>query len=137
MALCAALPLKAQTILGGKVTGNVQIDAQVSREDTAIGAADVPEKFLSNVFGNILYTNGNFTAGLRFESYLNPMLGFDEQYKGYGFANKFLSFQNEKYEFRCFLLRLGFIGDDTKAQRKILMENLAGSAAFKAGKKGE
>ena len=45
--------------------------------------------------------------------------------------------ENEKYEFRCFLLRLGFIGDDTKAQRKILMENLAGSAAFKAGKKGE
>ena len=99
VALCAALPLKAQNILGGHVTGNVQIDAQVSREDTAIGAADVPEKFLSNVFGNILYTNGNFTAGLRFESYLNPMLGFDEQYKGYGFANKFLSFQNEKYEF--------------------------------------
>lgn len=99
VALCAALPMKAQNILGGHVTGNVQIDAQVSREDTAIGAADVPEKFLSNVFGNILYTNGNFTAGLRFESYLNPMLGFDEQYKGYGFANKFLSFQNEKYEF--------------------------------------
>ena len=62
VALCAALPLKAQTILGGKVTGNVQIDAQVSREDTAIGAANVPEKFLSNVFGNILYTTGNFRA---------------------------------------------------------------------------
>lgn len=40
---------------------------------------------------------------------------------------------NEKYEFRCFLLRLGFIGDDFKATRKILMRNLTGSAAFKNG----
>ena len=43
---------------------------------------------------------------------------------------------NEKYEFRCFLLRLGFIGDDSKADRKILMRNLSGSAAFKSGSKG-
>lgn len=40
---------------------------------------------------------------------------------------------NEKYEFRCFLLRLGFIGDEFKATRKILMRNLTGSAAFKNG----
>ena len=38
---------------------------------------------------------------------------------------------NEKYEFRCFLLRLGMIGDEYKAERKILMRNLTGSAAFK------
>lgn len=29
--------------------------------------------------------------------------------------------ENEKYAFRCFLLRLGFIGDDFKADRKILL----------------
>ena len=39
--------------------------------------------------------------------------------------------ENEKYAFRCFLLRLGFIGDDYKLTRKILLENLEGSAAFK------
>lgn len=44
---------------------------------------------------------------------------------------------NEKYAFRCFLLRLGFIGDEYKKERKILLKNLTGSAAFKAGKKGE
>jgi len=43
---------------------------------------------------------------------------------------------NEKYEFRCFLLRLGMIGDEYKQARKILMKNLSGSAAFKSGKKG-
>ena len=45
---------------------------------------------------------------------------------------------NEKYAFRCFLLRLGFIGDEHKALRKFLLRNFKGSAAFKnGGKKDE
>ena len=40
---------------------------------------------------------------------------------------------NEKYAFRCFLLRLGFIGAEYKAERKILLKNLTGSSAFKNG----
>ena len=40
---------------------------------------------------------------------------------------------NEKYAFRCFLLRLGFIGAEYKAARKILLKNLSGSSAFKNG----
>jgi hypothetical protein len=42
---------------------------------------------------------------------------------------------NAKYEFRCFLLRLGFIGDEFKINRKLLLENLSGSSAFKSGAK--
>ena len=38
--------------------------------------------------------------------------------------------ESEKYAFRCFLLRLGFIGNDYKPQRRILMRRLSGSAAF-------
>ena len=44
---------------------------------------------------------------------------------------------NEKYAFRCFLLRLGFIGTEYKTERKILLRNLSGSSAFKAGRDGE
>lgn len=44
---------------------------------------------------------------------------------------------NKKYAFRCFLLRLGFIGDEYKAERKILLKNLDGSSAFKGGAKHE
>jgi hypothetical protein len=40
---------------------------------------------------------------------------------------------NEKYAFRCFLLRLGFIGDEYKAERKILLRNLSGNSSFKSG----
>ena len=39
---------------------------------------------------------------------------------------------NEKYAFRCFLLRLGFIGAEHKQTRKILLRNLSGSSAFKS-----
>jgi len=42
---------------------------------------------------------------------------------------------NEKYAFRCFLLRLGFIGEEYKQVRKILLKNLAGNPAFKSGNK--
>ena len=41
---------------------------------------------------------------------------------------------NDKYAFRCFLLRLGFIGDEYKAARKILLKNLTGNSAFRHGK---
>ena len=40
---------------------------------------------------------------------------------------------NDKYAFRCFLLRLGFIGDGYKRYRKILLEKLEGSSAFRNG----
>ena len=40
---------------------------------------------------------------------------------------------NDKYAFRCFLLRLGFIGSEYKTERKILLRNLTGSSAFKNG----
>ena len=39
--------------------------------------------------------------------------------------------ENEKYAFRCYLLRLGFIGDEFKQTRKILLKNFEGSSAFR------
>ncbi|MEA4824077.1 MAG: virulence protein [Clostridiaceae bacterium] len=42
---------------------------------------------------------------------------------------------NEKYAFRCFLLRLGFIGDEYKETRRELLRNLTGSTAFRSGAK--
>ena len=41
--------------------------------------------------------------------------------------------ENEKYAFRCFLLRLGFIGKEYKEVRKTLLKNFTGSSAFKGG----
>lgn len=44
---------------------------------------------------------------------------------------------NEKYAFRCFLLRLGLIGAEYKTTRKILLRNLSGSAAWRDGNRKE
>ena len=49
-------------------------------------------------------------------------------------VNKPDASDNEKYAFRCFLLRLGMIGAEYKAARKVLLRNLTGSSAFRHGK---
>ena len=49
-------------------------------------------------------------------------------------VDKATDVNNEKYAFRCFLLRLGMIGEEYKAARKVLLRNLTGSSAFRSGK---
>jgi len=79
----------------GSVHGYFQIDAQYYRPDTIIGAPPVPEKMLSNAFGNINYNKGKFSAGLRYEAYNNVMQGFDTRYKGQGITNRFARYQDK------------------------------------------
>ena len=86
----------AQGILGGHVTGNIQLDGQMSHEDTLIGADAVPEALKLNARADILYTNGDFSAGLRFEAYQTPLLGFDPQYKGQGIAHYFVAYKAKR-----------------------------------------
>ena len=45
--------------------------------------------------------------------------------------------ESEKYAFRGFLLRLGFIGAGCKDQRKLLLKNLSGTSAFPNKKKAD
>ena len=44
-------------------------------------------------------------------------------------------YENEKYAFRCFLLRLGLIGDEYKTSRKILLKNLSGNSSWRDGRR--
>lgn len=39
--------------------------------------------------------------------------------------------ENERYALRCYLLKLGFIGEEFKQSRKILLSKLSGSSAFR------
>ena len=45
--------------------------------------------------------------------------------------------ENEKYAFRCFLLRLDFIGDEYKRERKLLLKNFDGSSAYRTKESAE
>ncbi|MBR3622871.1 MAG: hypothetical protein IKN43_05935 [Selenomonadaceae bacterium] len=47
------------------------------------------------------------------------------------------AYENEKYAFRCFLLRLGLIGDEYKTSRKILLKNLNGNSSWRDGRRRE
>lgn len=88
--------LSAQDILNtARITGNFQVDGQYYQKDDKIGAQDVPEKFLSNSFLNLNYSLGNFRTGLRYESYLNPILGIDPKYEGSGIAYRYLEYNSE------------------------------------------
>ncbi len=84
LAFAAALFYSADTMAQLEIHGNFQVDVQYYQEDSAIGAQDVPETVLTNGFGNINLSYGKFNAGLRYESYQNPMLGFDKRYTGEG-----------------------------------------------------
>lgn len=88
----------------GTISGSLQTDAQSYTKDTLIGATEVPEKVLSNTFVNILYTRGKFTAGIRFESYQNPLLGIDPRFgttgdgTGLGIPYRFATYADDDFE---------------------------------------
>jgi len=62
--------------------------------------------------------------------FLNKLMEFAKEAKRVTAKEK--ETENEKYAFRCFLLRLGFIGDELKGARKILLSRLSGNTAFKS-----
>jgi hypothetical protein len=78
------------------LSGNFEVNSQYYRPDSAILAPDVPEKFLSNGFFNLNYESGNFKAGLRYESYLNALQGFDPNYRGSGITYRFAQFTKDE-----------------------------------------
>jgi hypothetical protein len=61
---------------GGQVHGNFSTDIQYDNEDSAIGAVVPPERLGANAWANLIYTNGAFEAGGRFESYTPPLAGY-------------------------------------------------------------
>jgi hypothetical protein len=79
----------------GSVHGNFQFDSQYYNTDSLINAPEVPEKMLMNGFANFNYTKGNLRAGLRYESYLPPLLGFPVGYNGSGIPYKYIAYEYE------------------------------------------
>lgn len=83
-----------QVLSSGKLTGNFQLDAQSYTKDSIISAPEVPERILSNAFLNLNWQSGNFSAGLRYESYVNPILGFDPQWTGQGIMYRYARYED-------------------------------------------
>ncbi len=79
----------------GQLHGAFQFDGQYYYADSLIGATQAREKVLMNTYANFIYTRGDFSAGMRYEAYLNPLQGFLPEYEGQGIANRFLQYKNE------------------------------------------
>ena len=83
----------------GQLSGNFQSDFQLYLEDEDLDfnlenpSSGFPsERFLSNGFANIMYTNANFSTGIRYEAYQNALLGYPSGYKGEGITYRYAQF---------------------------------------------
>jgi len=72
-----------------------------------------------------------------YSRFLCALCSFAEHQKR--IACKVAEVENEKYAFRCFLLRLGFIGEsyELKQARRILLSKLSGNTAFRQPHKAD
>jgi hypothetical protein len=82
----------------GQITGNVQLLFQTYQEDSLIGAQVPPSKTGFNAFGNLIYTRGDFSAGMRYESYLDPILGYPGRFRGSGVGYRYANYAKENFE---------------------------------------
>ncbi len=89
--------LFAQQGISG-IHGSFQTDIQQYAADSLIGAPEVPEKVLANSFLNLTYSAGNFTAGIRYESFLNALQGYDKRYQGNYFLFRYATYTNDDLE---------------------------------------
>ncbi len=96
LALAFSFRASAQSFLANsQVSGSFQTDAQYYMLDEGIGITDLNgKKFGINGFGKVNYTNGNFSAGIRFEAFLPEMNGFRSELNGVGLANFFATYDN-------------------------------------------
>jgi len=92
----------AQNILDNTgISGSMQVDGVYYRPDDKLGITDstLDGKVLRmNGFTEVNYSWRNFTAGMRFEAYLPPLLGYDPQYEGAGVPYWFVNYKTEFIE---------------------------------------
>ncbi len=98
----------------------------------AIGADDLPIEENDDKVEFPWFTVEKDGDGDAYARFITALCEFAKNLKRV--VNKPDTSDNEKYAFRCFLLRLGMIGADYKAARKVLLRNLTGSSAFRHGK---
>lgn len=75
-----------------QIHGNIQVDAQYYNDDELIGATQPPADMAMNGFGNLIFTKGNFTAGVRYEAYLPALQGFDPRFDGSGIPYRYAQY---------------------------------------------
>lgn len=99
--LLLLLSLSALAQEDGRFTGNFQGDFQYYLSDSTINAVSPDELMLMNSYANFSYSKGNFSAGLRYEGYLNTLAGFpgeDGRNDGIGIPYRWASFSSHGFQ---------------------------------------
>jgi len=87
--------LAQQGLNTSNFSGYFEANGQYYKADSAIDAPEVREKWLNNGFMVLNYNYGNLSAGIRYESYLNTLLGFDPSFKGNGITNRYVTYTSD------------------------------------------
>ncbi|MDR2406942.1 MAG: DUF6029 family protein [Bacteroidales bacterium] len=97
---CGTLLIAQNNFLkNSRVSGNFQMDAQYYIPDAAMGADTIADKIRANAFANINYTNGGFSAGLRYEFYQFPLIDFEKiNYIGHGIPHYYIGYNHDYFE---------------------------------------
>lgn len=85
----------------GSIHGNFQTNAQYYLRDTLIdpnGDAFPDERLLAAGFLNLIYTKGDFMAGIRYENYQNNLVGLPEGFQGQGIPYRFARYKIDGYD---------------------------------------
>lgn len=81
---------------GSRVSGDFGLNGMFYMPDQLIGADDVDSKVRANAFLNLLFSNGGFSAGVRYEYYQFPLIDFEKiNYKGQGLTYFFADYKND------------------------------------------
>jgi hypothetical protein len=107
------------------------LDAKGSLIKKALGVDDLRIEVLEDRVAFPWFSEVEPDEALAYTNFIAKLCAMSKEAKRVTATEK--EVYNEKYAFRCFLLRLGFIGAEYKADRKILLKNLTGSSAFKNG----
>ena len=127
--LTVAIPLDKVAV------GNLTklLDAKGSLIKKALGIADLPIEITEDAVSFPWFSlSPDLDSAKAYTDFIAALCRMSKEQKRINVTEKEVT--NEKYAFRCFLLRLGFIGAEYKADRKILLKNLTGSSAFKTAK---
>ena len=126
--LTKLLDAKGDLIKKALGTGDIRIEMKEDRVD------DIRIEMKEDRVAFPWFTEVEPDAAMAYTKFIAALCRMSKEAKRVTATQK--EVENEKYAFRCFLLRLGFIGTEYKKDRKILLKNLSGSAAFRDGKKG-
>jgi hypothetical protein len=94
--------LQAQDFLrNAQITGSFQADASLYQADNAMGItqASLDGKVIRmNGYTEVNYEYKNFYAGMRFEAYLPPLMGYSSEYQGAGVPYWYVKYKNDLLE---------------------------------------